>query len=240
MKKLIIPFFMLLLSLSLLTTSTFAWFSMNKQVEATNLKLTAESESIYLLISATNTTASTIQAEKSIRVVHTETADECKVFPSAYSVSSGTDLATVGNWYTADALDPGSSAVDSSSITALTTFDKYVIHHTYYFTLAEGSKPATNLKVAGYSITSNNLATGANPTFEAVKTVVACGSVYEELESTDTEGSAILNSTNLTDSSVTVVDVYIYLDGNEDCVYTNNISNLESVTIDLTFSVTAA
>ena len=50
LKKLIPAFCMLLVSVAMLGTSTFAWFSMNKEVKATGMQITAKSDSLYLLI----------------------------------------------------------------------------------------------------------------------------------------------------------------------------------------------
>ena len=48
LKKLIPAFCMLLVSVAMLGTSTFAWFSMNKEVKATGMQITAKSDSISL------------------------------------------------------------------------------------------------------------------------------------------------------------------------------------------------
>ena len=57
MKKLIYSFFLLLISFTLLTTSTYAWFSMNTSVKASNIEIKA-TVSKNLLISSNNSTFS--------------------------------------------------------------------------------------------------------------------------------------------------------------------------------------
>lgn len=239
-KALIPAFLMLLLSAALLGTSTFAWFSMNNRVEVNNLQITADTNSTYLLISKTQTTASGIQSEGSISVAETVTSANAKVYPSAYEITDASDFATVGNWYTGNSNDPANYQLVNATKTALTTFDHYVIHNTYYITVAAGSAPATDLIVSAYDIASNGTATGSDTTFESIKTVVVCGSNYEEFDSTDTAGSVTLYTSNITDSTVVTVDVYIYMDGNNTTVYTNNFENLDGAAIGLTFSVTPA
>ena len=72
------------------------------------------------------------------------------------------------------------------------------------------------------------------------------------LITTSNGGSAILSSANngtpvdikgsntpLTDSTVLTVNIYIYYDGSDSSVYTNNIANLGAATIDLAFDVDA-
>ena len=45
---------------------------------------------------------------------------------------------------------------------------------------------------------------------------------------------------SITDTTAIVVKVYIYLDGTNEKVYTNNITNLDGAKIDLTFNVDKA
>ena len=49
-KKLLPAFGMLLLSACMMVTSTFAWFSMNESVKATNMTVTAKGDQVYLQI----------------------------------------------------------------------------------------------------------------------------------------------------------------------------------------------
>ena len=56
-KKIIPALCMLLISAVLMGTSTYAWFSMNTQVSATGMKVTANSDATYLVISDTTTLA---------------------------------------------------------------------------------------------------------------------------------------------------------------------------------------
>ena len=240
MKRIIVALTTLLISFVILTTASYAWFSLNQTVSVTNMQITANSDSVYLLISEVNTTAAGIQSEKKTTIAQTVSPDNAKVYPSAYEVTDGTDFADESNWYTANSNDPASSAINLATKTALTDFDGYVITYTYYFTLAVGSNPAKDLIVSSYSIAMNDTADGTNETIAPMKTVVVCGSVYEELTSTDTEGSVVLYSSNITDESVVQVDVYIYFDGNDTNVYTNNIANLEGASIDIEFSVVPA
>ena len=237
-RKLIPAIVMLLVSLTLATSSTYAWFSMNKQVSATGMEITAKSESVFLLISETHTTADDIQEEKATLIEHTVNPSDALVFPSAHEATTGTEFATVGKWYTANSDDPALSTIDSTTKTALTSFTDYVIHYTYYFTVADGSKTATNLRVSSYTITANNTATGDNTTITPVKTVVTCGANYEEFSSTMTAGSVMLYTSEITNETVVTIDVYIYYDGNNTNVFTNNIDNLDGATIAIEFSVT--
>ena len=56
-RKLIPALCMLLVSALFVGTSTYAWFSMNKTVTATDMKVTAKSDNIYLQIKQADATA---------------------------------------------------------------------------------------------------------------------------------------------------------------------------------------
>ena len=233
MKKLIPAICMTLIAAFMLASSTFAWFSMNKQVTATGMQVTAKSDSVYLLISQEKTTASEIQTEG--QITQAITVAKPQVYPSAHKTLTKTsDATTVGNWYYKVADAPGASA-STGVENALTTFENYVIRQTLYITLAAGSNNAANLKVSA-AITSNGTATGSSKTLEPVKVVVTTGDAYVELDSAHLSSDVVLAAT-LTATTVITVDVFIYYDGNNESVYTNNVTNLDGAKIDLTFTV---
>ena len=59
-KQLMAAVALVLLSAITLTGSTYAWFSINTEASVSGLKLNVKSDSIYLLVSKTNSTASAI------------------------------------------------------------------------------------------------------------------------------------------------------------------------------------
>lgn len=103
MKKLIVPFLMLILALSLVTTSTYAWFSMNRTVITSNMKVEAVADQGLLInevATATDAnwddTATTTQTE-AIKLHATSTANtgawyvaHSKLSSQSASASSGT------------------------------------------------------------------------------------------------------------------------------------------------------
>lgn len=259
-KKLIPAAGMLLLSTAMLATSTYAWFSMNKTVTATGMQITAKSDSTYLLINTgDNDSASEIQAAGTITIPLTVSAEDSVVLPSSpaltatevgYLTTSGKTVdgdtittagvlvdnaaktAAVTNWFTANALAVTAATIDTTTAKQLVDFDGYVIHKTCYITVAAGSNNANNLSVTG---TFTQKASGAD--------ISACKAVV----TTDDGGFAVLTSTNatadisgtntaITDATVRTVDIYIYYDGDETPVYTNNMANLKGANIEFAFS----
>ena len=225
-----------------LGTSTYAWFSMNTTVQATGMQITAKSDSTFLLInSGDKDTLAEVQAEKAILTTIAVGTDEAKVYPSAHNeITSATAAGTAANWYYQTADAPNASASSSAAV-ALTdaNFSKYVIKRTVYITLAPGSNDATNLVVSA-TFASNSTATGENSNlFTPVKAVVACGNNVVELDKATTSSNTALAAT-VTDAALVTVDIYLYYNGADASVFTENIANLDGATVNFSFSVTTA
>ncbi len=250
MKKLIPAICLLLVSAVMLGTSTFAWFSMNTSVTATGMQVVAKSDNTYLLVSATNTTASTIQTENVTTAALTVESAAAKVYPckpkaaseigdgkifeTGTAVTNQTTASAYANWYKANAAAPSASDLKAGTATELTTFTGYVIQKTLYLTVAQGANQANNLSVTA-TFTAQN-----SKNIAAARVLVA----------TDDSGFAILtpnsatadikgSNTNITDTTVRTVYVYIYIDGSDSTIYTNNAANLDGANIGLAFNVDA-
>ncbi len=242
-RKLIPAFAMLLISAVLMSTASFAWFSMNRDVTANDISVSANTDSTYLLIATTLTGENDAEKLASIRtggqtdVTFSDPAVALK--PSAHNalgtqngeISKTSDANTLTNWFTKNAAAPGASAADSSAAQPLSAFDGYVIRKTFYIAVAAGSKAGSNLLV---SATFEAPASGKDNS--AVTVLVTSPSAAVELSSTSTSSSTALVSSVPVDGYVTI-DVYIYYDGENSAVYTNNADNLAGTKIDLTFTV---
>lgn len=259
LRKLIPTLVMVLIAASMVGTSTYAWFSMNTQVTVTGLEVEVKSNDTYLLVSTTNTTASTIQGQKA--TTDSVTIADAEVFPAAPVRSSGeaayvttsgktvagatittagvqvTDAATaaaVTNWYTASATGPDTSAIKTDTARQLAAFADYVIVEHAYLTVAAGANSAYQL-----SVTPTITAKAGTPTnINAVRVLVVTNDggitiLNKDSGKTDIKGS----DTAITDSTVRIVDIYIYYDGNDSAVYTNNKANLAGADIELQFDV---
>ena len=256
-KKLFVSIMTLVLVVMALSTSTFAWFSMNTQVNAEGMQISVKSDSTYLLISNTLVnnaapTAANIQAENqgkgNITVNLGIAADACSVYPSAHRATgdnvtlAGSDVvedtesaSTVGNWYTRVA-DFATASASTKAATALSSFTNYVLHETVYLTLAAGSQDATNLVVEQLTIAAKDEATGNSTTISPVKVLITSSSAAVELDNAHTTSDTVLASA-ITSSTVVQLDIFIYYDGNDSNVFTNNVANLDGATIALRFGV---
>ena len=249
---------MLTVSAAMLVSSTFAWFSMNKTVQASSMTMTAKSDGTFLLIgNGTNDTASEIQTAKTAEV--TWATSTAELYPSApvttdaemgytavgKKTTAGADITTAGakvtsyataspvtNWYTAYGNDPTKPDIDATTAAQLAAFNDYVIKETMYLTVAVGANNATNLKVTP----TFTQTTGGNDIAAYRMLVVTNDGGFAILKDGDSEVS-IQGNNPITDQGVLTVDVYFYIDGNAAPVYTNNKANLKGVTTSLEFSV---
>ncbi len=263
-RKLIPAFVLLLISTAIMSSATFAWFSMNTTVEATGMQVTAKSNNTFLLIgSGEDDTAGEIQTANSLTTAVTVDPAEAYVFPAkpveaddvTNVISSATAItaATADNperWYTAASTDPAHSTTNSSGNTVFNAqvlssgnFSDYVIKRTVYLTLAAGSDDAYNLMVNLSSFTDGLpvVSGSASATDKsAVRVLVVSGTNMIILDPTMVGTPQSLHGTlnqTVTDDAVVRVDIYIYYDGSAESVYTNNIANLTGAQIELEFKV---
>lgn len=244
---------MLLISAILVSTSTYAWFSMNTQVTATGMQISAKNESGSLIIGATTysgttATAPTMEGVQTASLTSVNLANaqynytaDFAVKPSAHADKSTiADLDSVANW-SYKVADTPSSYASTKTATALTSFAGYVIYYDLYLTVATGSPAMANLKC-----NATIQASGATDEVRnGVRVLVASDTNAEEFFNAHTEsgtavdahtqGSTVLAS-SITSSTLTHVRVYIYLDGEDASVFTNNFTNLKAATISLSFT----
>ena len=211
---------------------------MNRNVTATGLEVTVESNSVYLLIGTVND-INTIQTAGTTSIDFGMTQAYAKVFPAAHeTLSNATAAATPSNWYYKIA-DAPSASTSTKAKNYLTNdnFANYVIHKVCYITVTPGSNPANNLVVSGVTLGSDATVTSsATTTFTPAKIVIASSSAVVELDSVTTSSATVL-ATNITDQTLVKIDIFLYYDGNDTNVYTNNIANLDGVVIDIEFEV---
>ena len=216
------------------------------------------------------------------------TTDSAKYTTVAGTASTVADYSTagvVGNWFTANSLDPDASDTRITNDRVLTSFTDYVIKKSVTLTIAAGADDAHHLTVTGTieakglgdAITSGTAEAGKTYysfasgvyTKEDVEVGVtdvtgfyaktAGGSDPDEMDITAVKVLVVTDDDNivtlshaqngsaqslygiddetLTDSTVVVVDIYIYYDGSEAAVYSNNKANLGWATIELQFDV---
>ena len=159
-KKLIPAFCAMLVSAAMLGTSTYAWFSVNKKVEASGMSVTALAETQYFVISNTAGTFETNDENKGQKLTLTENTTKVNPIsftaPGITTTTSGLTNVPANNWYTAQ-VDTYDGLTESGSVkyTSLETVGaaasgekntsnvysktEYFVSYTFYVGLAETS-----------------------------------------------------------------------------------------------------
>jgi hypothetical protein len=252
-RKLLPAIAMLAMSATMLATSTYAWFSMNKDVTLTGMSVTAKSDSTFLLVKAGTATASEIQTAKLIEddavtasaVLYPAAHDNITEASTGYSDIEAADdtVATDKDiWYYRYNRNPAASTDNMTDITyvPVANFGEYVLLNEFSLTVADGSNNLSDLRVKSCSITTAG--------DQAVKVLVAGANGCQEFSGAGTAAdyddadSNVLQTAAVTSSGVSTVKVYVYWDGNDADVYTNGIADLQNtaVTVELTGDVVPA
>ena len=259
-KKLIPALCMLLVSAVMLGTTTFAWFSMNDKANVTGMQITAKTNDTYLLISDTNESTSTSIQEEKKREIDFGMTEATKLYPSApvmseteinyftgvakpVKITDKTTAETATNWYTAQAAAADSSTIDTATAKQLTTsnFSEYVLAKTVYLTVAKDVNAANKLTVT--------------PTFTALDGKIISGVkvlvvvTYEDAESNKTTKIVTIKNTDtavnlydtedqhVIDSKVVTVSMFLYYDGTDTTVFTNNAAKIGGAKVEFEFKV---
>ena len=240
-KKLIPALCMLLVSAVLVGTSTYAWFSMQDQVQVNGLQVTAQTDQPYLIIgTGENDTAPKLQALPKKEPVEGKTVNldvsdtDAKVKPVAHETLANAAAAeTAGNWYWYNAEKTSAPGQGANAKNTLTDVAGYVITRTVYMTIVKDTPQLSDIE-ATVAITAKD-----GKTIDAAKVLLA---VYNDTADKGTEefdkaktASTSLKTGVVTDATVVKVVIYIYIDGADASIYTDNAANLGTAKIDITF-----
>ncbi len=252
-RKLIPALCMLVVSAVLMSATTYAWFSMNTDVNVTGLEIEATAETYLLVDDTAKTDAAAIQAaakteaDKNTSYAFTIAEANKKVKPVAVekTATTNTELAKEANWYTMAALDAAKK--DGDDTTKKSVADRRAADNTLEFadfvqtgavmvTLAKGSPDQTQGIYATVTLT----ATTTNKDITGVTVIIADSSNTKmaTFDSTTTAKQQV-STTNLTDTTVETLNIYVYYNGEADAVYTNNFAELSGATVSITFSTEA-
>lgn len=245
-RKLIPALCMLLVSALFVGTSTYAWFSMNTSVSATNMQVKAKSNARYLLIGDNQEkaagTAKTDNAGKALTNAHaalyaTTGNDSKTCYPTAYYDKAGElngQTTEAGKWYTTTSDTHDKAVSGNADITEVKEADKdYMLTYKMYLTLTNDSESYTGKLTVTPTITN---------TSESVKAMVV---INGEKNIVDTSNAAFTTKgdVNLTSDTALEVTVYVYNDGNATNVnstYFNGGAEKLDGTVSLSFALKTA
>ena len=251
-----------------LGSSTYAWFVSNNSVKATTSTISAQSNAAFMYIrdeneqskdltfdtSSINSTALypahwVTVAENSAESGNYKGKDAGK-FYTAYGTTANDGTMTANTLKIVEASTE--STTKGSPADAVTA--QYAVKNTFYV----GSKGTTlsNLVVAGASFTDGDGTTSTSDNTDldnALRILVTCGDnwvlcdkdgVIEDSEGrTKAASSADLGKfgtgVTVTHDADTLVTMYVYYDGNDAQIYSNNLPNLETSSSRITVTFTA-
>ncbi len=236
---------MVLVAAVALGSATFAWFVSNNSVTATTSKISAQSNAPFLkidkaTITKDSTTSSSYAEDADVKLYPAQVVkntDNKPLFKSAYaSAATATTELTNSRYDVGDA----KAAVDG----------EFAIKKSFKIGTADAKAGSfKNLKVSGVKLTSD----GTDGLEDALSILVVCGdnwAVYKKslngvvlTEYKDSVSAAgnntdgVLATTIAANTSVDV-DVYVFYDGSETNVFTNNLDKLTAIGATVTFTAT--
>lgn len=263
-KQLAAAIAMVLVAAIALGSSTYAWFVSNNNVDAITTDISAQSNSAYLVIqeatadkTATDKTSeSSATAEDRTAValypaqVVNGTATGSYKFESAYAAAAGNSLEKTSTRFT---VGENGTAPEAEK-------NGYAHKDTFYIGTGGYDGSFTNLKVEGVTVSAKN--TDKADLVNAMRVLVVCGEQWTvwkngaEVTSVDTLNTAgnATETTTLTakytdatnkaiaasvskDNDVTV-DIYVFYDGADGEVNSDNLADLKDCGVTVTFTAT--
>lgn len=227
---------MTLVAASMFASSTFAWFSLNTQVQATGMQITATSENKFLQIVNSGTVFSSTDAQTSAtatiatKAVKPTTAVKSIESGSVTALGSDTNASAI-KWAEAYSNNPAVSTQTSGytdvtdKATASNDTNVYTLINDFKVRLNPdtGVTNATNLCVKSVSITAAE-GVNADKLLSAVRVLFVCGenwAIWSTTEVSCKESRSVLAAT-VKDTPETGIKVYIYFDGENVETTTNN------------------
>lgn len=236
-RKLIPAFVMLLVSAVLMSTASFAWFAMNTNVTATGMEVKAKADSIFLEISGAQDKDG---GEDVWKTVGTDMAVDgdgkvttpVSLYPADHKTfANADDIDKKGNWFYKYVNTPDNATAGAGNSQEIGDLTDYVYHTTFKVRLNENMvQSAANLRVSSITL----------PADTGITAIIRCGDLFKEFEASNAEvaqGDGLLLAAMGKDP--VVIDVYIYIDGENANVYTNNATKLTGA-VSFTLTVNAS
>lgn len=243
-KQLLAAVAMVLVAAVALGSSTYAWFVTNNEVTATTSQISAQSNAAFMNIKY-NASAVNSDLTADVATLASEALYPAQ-WKNNFDASKGTSDPKVYQFETAYAQAVGAAAMDASTLKAIGTPTEavtadYAVKNV--FNISSKGTGLTDLKVTGCEIKSGDA--GNTALDNALRVLVVCGSNWVVCSKTgivqSSHTTAGYLAASVTAGADTEVDLYVYYDGNESEIYTNNLANLSasSSKITITFGATA-
>ena len=221
-----------------LASATYAWFVSNNKVDATTTNISAQSNSAYLVIDTKKTTKdsiSSVSAGDTVTPLYPAKIEKSSgnaLWKSAYADKANAATMKAGTEFTID---------DGTAEKAVSA--GYAVKNTFYIGTGTYDGEFTNLHITGVTVDTATADDNKN-LGNAMRVLVVCGNDWqvwsaagEKLSSSESTGTAF--TTGVKKDQDATVDVYVYYDGDDSNVYSDNLKNLTSNGVTITFEATA-
>ena len=234
-----------------LGSSTYAWFVTNNKVDATTSTISAQSNAAFMYIRNENNESKDLRSD-----VSTLDNTNTELYPAHWSLASeSANYETAGKFYKAYAQEATASTRNQDTVAMITgttgdagsveaaVASKYAVKNT--FKVGSKGNDLTDLIVdasnGGISLVSGD---NSNTQFDnALRILVKCGDNWVLCDKSSILGAS--NTSNKLADSVTseetTIDIYVFYDGDDAAIYTNNLASLKDASkkIKVTFSATS-
>lgn len=241
---------MVLVAAVALGSATFAWFVTNNKVTATTSTISAQSNAAFMYIHNKDNNNTDLTSDTA------DVTDNKDLYPATWAANfDANKVASAGagvyQFESATALSPTASTIDETKRYAIgdpdsaEVLDKYAVKNT--FKVGTKGTKLTNLVVDptenGISLVSGD---NSNVNFDnALRILVKCGDNWVLCDKSkvikSSSGDTNLLATEVTPEKEVEVDVYVFYDGDDSAIYTNNLGRLKDASkkIKVTFTATA-
>lgn len=245
-KQMVAAIAMVLVAAVALGSATFAWFVTNNTVKATTSSITAQSNASYMTIKY-NATAVGVDSTFDVA----SDTDATKLYPATFGEQTGSTVGKFMTGYGTD-VDNGTLKGDLSLVgtegTPAEAVEKEFAKKNV-FNISSRGQNLSNLKIDSVEAKSadgkgTDLSTSSDIN-SALRLLVTCGDRWVVLDKDGTFklGSDGITAANgvladtITADQDTEVDIYIFFEGSDAKVYTNNLKKLtDSSKLTVTFS----
>lgn len=232
---------MVLVAAIALGSATFAWFVTNNTVKATTSSVSAQSNASFMTIEYN---ASAVGGNKTSATAGTA---DTKLYPATFGEQSGATKGTFMTGYGTNTDTPDLKG-DLETVGTPDQADAKEFAKKLVFNVSSRGKALTNLRVASVEAKDqdDNLTTNESEINSALRLLVKCGDKWVVL---DGSGNFKLGSDGITTKDGvlslavaadkdTEVDIYLFYEGSDKNVYTNNLDKL-TASSQVTVSFTA-
>ena len=216
-----------------LGTSTYAWFVTNNTVKATTSTISAQSNAAYMTIKYDATAVGVDSTEDTATVGNTE------LYPATYGEQSGSTKGTFmtgyGTTVTNGTLNGNLKTVGTEGTPDEAVTAKYAVLNN--FNISSRGQNLSELKVDNVSVSTAS----DSDIDSALRILIVCGDNWEVWSDTgfkygSSDEAGVLSAT-ITAGKDTNVKMYLFYEGSDKNIYTNNLSKLtasEKVTVSFT------